>query len=170
MDNKTLLVMGATASLMSLTNLTYVNPVSLFEDTVENQTEADLYNAPVKYITESERLSFRLNDFLKLEKNWNGLGAIAPLQSTIENSKLIIDNLRDKHLKLLQLDDIVPSPYGTISLYFEDNENNELSIEIGKDSIGVCGDINDQEVIIDEIPINDFPIVLDIVNTLSIIA
>ena len=65
-------------------------------------------------------------------------------------------------------EDIIPSPYGTISLYFNDFEDNELSVEFGAKYIGISGEINGKIIIIDNLPIYKFELAIDEINKLKI--
>lgn len=165
--DKARIILGATAGLMTITNTTYASPVTYVSKVPHVRSKAGIYNSPVKYFTETDRLFNRLNEFLELENNWDGMGAVSPLFETIENAKMLIDILRDKYLKLLDIEDIVPSPYGTISFYFEDSNGSELSVEIGKEFIGLSGEIEDEEIIIDDVPLHEITPVTDKINLLQ---
>jgi hypothetical protein len=146
------------------TGAKYASPVSFSDDNIAKV----YYHEPVRYTSEYERISKRLNHFLQLENGWDGYSAIVPKGKTVHNVLLVIENLKDKYLKLLNDEDIVPSTYGTISLYFEDSNNNELSIEFGKEFIGISGEINSEEIIIDDIPVYEFHIAIEKINKLTI--
>lgn len=128
----------------------------------------DCYLEPITYTTEMEKISSKLEEFLRLKKGWDGYSAVVPKEQTIENVLLVVQNLKDKYLKLLNEEDIVPSPYGTISLYFDDANNNELSVEFGREFIGISGEINGEAVVIDSIPFYDFNIAIENINRLSV--
>lgn len=158
MDNK-YLIMG----LLAISNVENVTP-PIFLDDGYNQEVTDgnrEFLTPVTFESEFNRLAGRINDFQQVQDNWDGFGALKPLSDTIANAKLVLENVPDKFLKLLNTDDLSLTPYGTVVLDFEDNANNELSIEIGKDEIGLCGDIQGEEIIINSIPFYDFGNVID---------
>lgn len=164
MDKK-IIIMGATAGLMSLSNSTYAVPVNV-DNTESIVAEASLYNAPIKYVSENDRLSEKLALIACLEDNWDSQGAIAPLYQTLENTKLVLQNLADKYLKLLDIDDIAPSPYGTVNLYFEDEKGNELNIEFGNQLMAMSGEIEGEEILMDDLPIYEFNVAVEEVTKL----
>ena len=99
-------------------------------------------------------LKTKLNEFARMEDGWNGYSAVVPKESTIQNVLLAIDLIEDKYIKLLNDEDVVPSTYGTVSLYFYDTKNNQLVVEFGKDFIGICGEIDGKEIAIDDVPVS----------------
>lgn len=157
---------------MSKLSKAFISTSSLYSTPVgygENyQDVVDCYYEPITYTSEMEKISRKLEVFLGLKKGWDGYSAVVPKEKTIENVLLVVQNLKDKYLKLLDEEDIVPSPYGTISLYFEDVNNNELSIEFGREFIGISGEINGEEIIIDNIPVYDFNIAIENIDRLSV--
>jgi hypothetical protein len=146
------------------TNSKYSFPVSCGFENIDG----DFYDEPITYTSEMERISKRLKHFLQLENGWDGYSAVVPKETTVHNVLLVIENLKDKYLKLLNDEDIVPSNYGTISLYFEDSNNNELSIEFGKEYIGISGEVDGEEIIFDDIPVYDFYVAIDNISKLTI--
>ncbi|MGV6862601.1 MAG: hypothetical protein ACWA41_12580 [Putridiphycobacter sp.] len=155
-------LMGSTAGIMGLASV-YAEPVT-FTSNDKKSYSIELthsYSQPIKYVSELDILKKKLTKISELDDNWNGMGAVPIQNSTLYNVELILEALKDKFVKLLDIDDIVPSPYGTISLYFEDNCGNEISVEIGSNEIGLCGELNGEELIVDEIPIYKFDTVVD---------
>lgn len=156
--------MTVTSKILKATNSLYSQPVGH-----DNGTDVEeCFYEPVSYNSEMEKIASKLNQFLLLEKGWDGYSAVVPKDVTISNVLLVVQSLKDKYLKLLNEEDIVPSTYGTISLYFEDANANELAIEFGKEYIGISGEINGDEIIIDDIPIYDFPIAIENINKLAV--
>lgn len=144
------------------TRSVYSNPVLIGENDI-----VESYSEPVTYTSEMEKVANRLQCFLTLENGWDGYSAVVPKEVTIGNVMLVLDNLKDKYIKLLNEEDVVPSPYGTVSLYFEDEKSNELSIEFGKEYIGINGAINGEEIIVDDLPIYQFDSAIDYINKLT---
>ena len=156
--------MTITSNTFRATDSLYANPI-LFES---QEFDCDYYDEPVFYNSEFERIKKHISLFLNLEKGWDGYSAVAPKEETLENVLCILQNIKDKYLKLLDNEDIIPSPYGTISLYFNDFEDNELSVEFGAKYIGISGEINGKIIIIDNLPIYKFELAIDEINKLKI--
>lgn len=141
-----------------------------FRPTIEcsiDLPQAKQYNLPVFYFSESTRIVNRALAFLDLGNGWSGAGTVPPKPSTLENVRFVCKNIKDNYLQLLHLDDVVPSPYGTISLYFEDVKGNELSIEIGSSEIGICGTIEGEDFAFNELGIDKIKFVSQLVEKLN---
>lgn len=164
MENKGLII-GIT-SMITITGQPYSRPVTVFNEEVFDCVEIDNspYESPIVLEHPTERLLSQIDLFIELYDNWDGFGALAPLSETIENTKKLIRKIPDDLLRLLEDEDLVPSPRGTLSLYFEDLSGNELTVEVGKDFMGVCGDVDGKEILIDEILVDDTN---EVVETLS---
>ena len=146
-------------SAVSLMSTNYVTSVNL--STEDESTYTAPYEIPVTHYTVKKSLFKRLQEISKLKLDWDGYNAIPIKEETINNVALFLDNLKDKHLNLINEEDIVPSSYGTITIYFEDQSNNEVSVEIGEDLIGLTEDINGNEEYIDDLPFCEFPNVIE---------
>jgi hypothetical protein len=70
-----------------------------------------------------------IDSFSELKKGWDGYSAVCIKNKTIENTKNFLKKLDDSLINSLNNDDIVPSPYGTISIYFSDNDYIEIGID-----------------------------------------
>jgi hypothetical protein len=71
-----------------------------------------------------------IENFTKLENNWDGYGAVPLLPEVFENSKSILEVLSEIP------SDVYPNPHGTLGIEYENEEtNNYLRIEVGKESM-----------------------------------
>jgi len=95
------------------------------------------YSQPLNY----KRFQQRLAKIYSLENNWNGENGCSVDLLVYINTNEFLSKIDSKILDYLKEDEILPTPYGTITLDFE--KNNELvSIEIGENQIGFFTDFN----------------------------
>jgi hypothetical protein len=95
------------------------------------------YSQPLNY----KRFQQRLAKIYSLEYNWNGENGCSVDLLVYINTNEFLSKIDSKILDYLKDDEILPTPYGTITLDFE--KNNELvSIEIGENKIGFFTDFN----------------------------
>lgn len=81
-----------------------------------------------------------LQEISTLEENWDGYGAIPVSERVIKNTQSILNRLYGHYPTLS------PSTYGTISLDFEDEkEENFVYLEVGTTEIGMFTDFQDKE-------------------------
>lgn len=94
------------------------------------------YN-PLVFMTSPETsLKNRISEMRMLKPNWDGYGAAVPSEEVIKNAFRFLDTLEaNKFLDILDSENIVPTPYGTIDVDFE-TVNGLVSIEIGKKQLG----------------------------------
>lgn len=83
--------------------------------------------------------------------NWDGEGALAPLPDTIRKVTAFLYSLEPKFIEKINEYDVQPYPHGTVNIDIEDSEKNELSIEIGKTQIGLSGEIDGNNIAVDDI-------------------
>lgn len=119
-------------------------------------------------MSQVKRFNNILQEFSQLEDNWCGRGSCSPKEITIQNTRILLRQIKEEHLNLLIDDDFTPSPYGTISIDFIDQLHDELSLEVGKDSFGMCGEIQGQEIIVEPKPIEEFKNFLHFFNDLKV--
>jgi hypothetical protein len=76
----------------------------------------------------------KLNEIDSLQENWDEDGAVKPNNKAINNSiNFVKTNLQSKALFNLDVEDIIPTPYGTIEFtWYGEKENSRFIIEIGK--------------------------------------
>lgn len=84
----------------------------------------------------------KIFSFKTLPDNWDGMGAIAPNASTINNSISFLYSLPESTYESLNQDNIVATPYGTIVLDIERNSN-LVSVEVGETKVGFFTDFVD---------------------------
>ena len=75
-------------------------------------------------------LGFIQTEIAILEYNWDGYGASPIEEQVLNNSVFLIENLPDNCVHLLQKENILPNPNGTLSFEWS-KKGNELFLEIG---------------------------------------
>ncbi len=76
-----------------------------------------------------EWLKGQINSFAELNDNWDGYNAIPIFEEIINITKSFIVCINDSFID--NVSDIYPNPHGTITIEWEKNENEKLSLEIG---------------------------------------
>lgn len=71
--------------------------------------------------------------------DWDGYGAVRPLSECLNHAMEIVQN---KTIKLDYLSDIYPNPNGTLSLEWEQNDN-EIGLELGKEEFSFFAHFGD---------------------------
>lgn len=105
----------------------------------------------------------RITEIGILKDNWDGYGASKPIDKVINNSFRFIDAIFKNDFKLINQDDITPTPYGTISFDFI-SEKGLVSVEIGVSKLGFFTDfLTDDNVYYNEID-TDFCSIPDALN------
>ncbi len=99
---------------------------------------------PVELNPLEDKINF-INTFYKILDNWDGYGAKAPNQNAINNAISFIKLLPSGYQKLLNVDEVNITPYGTIVLEWYSENNNFVSIEIGNSKIGFFSETPDGE-------------------------
>lgn len=118
--------------------LFYTLPVSvnLNTQTVNLQNNPNCYTQPVNY----PQYKDRLNQIFFLKDNWDGYGACAPSLEVYNNVIHFLNSLSGDIKRYLPADNIEPTPYGTITIDFE-NKDKLVSVEIGKTKIGFFSEL-----------------------------
>lgn len=106
-----------------------------------------------------------------LNDNWNNFGTQKISSEIIVNSLKIIQSLPPSVLNYLKPENVYPTKMGTIIMDWEIDENNILSLEIAKKSVGYFVEINgDDYKEIEKISIEDISLITSsISNDLSIL-
>lgn len=100
------------------------------------------YIKPVELNPASEQERF-LRQLSKIPCNWDGYEAIPPSKQVVNNAINFLENLPESYKKILNLDEINITPYGTIVMEWYNSYNNFLSIEIGKTKLGFISNTPD---------------------------
>lgn len=74
-----------------------------------------------------EQAQEEIRTFANFQDDWDGYGAVRPVAECLNHAMEII---RSKNINLDYLTDIYPNPNGTISLEWEQNDN-EIGLEVG---------------------------------------
>jgi len=80
--------------------------------------------------------------FADLAEDWAGEGAVAPSNEAIKKAVDFLSGLAPNFVAHLNCDDIVPSPYGTISLEWTNKRRDFVCVEVGDDEIGYFYELN----------------------------
>jgi len=86
-----------------------------------------------------------MNQFKKVGDNWDGYGAKAPSEMAIKNAISFLKLLPAGYQKMLNLDEVNITPYGTVVMEWYKDENHFLSIEVGNSKIGFFSETPDGE-------------------------
>lgn len=116
------------------------------------------------YVSKKIDIEERLNEILSFEgKKWYSIIAAPPLNETIEACRIFVKSIKVKPLKLLDVESIVPTMFGVIVFYFEDDDN-DLFIQFGDDSISANGEVNGKKISVKDIPFNEFEKIIEIID------
>lgn len=115
-------------------NIAIYEPVSIAKD-VRGVANWDVFKHPIELNPLSDKIYF-LNQIQRIQENWDGYGAKAPVQATIENAIRLLKYLPNEYQKMLNTDELSITPYGTVTMDWAKNENSYISIEIGSTKIG----------------------------------
>jgi hypothetical protein len=103
-----------------------------------------------------------LDDLQSLENGWDGYNSIAPNPKIIVAVREFIDKLPSSFVGMLNSEDILPNPNGTITLQWISGSN-KISIEFGESSSSYYTDIDGRYLsgqdfisIIDKMPFDLF--------------
>lgn len=102
------------------------------------------YLKPVELNPLDDKLLY-LSQFNRISDNWDGYGAKAPNKIAISNAMNFLKLLPSNYQKLLNLDEVSITPYGTIVLEWFNDEKHFVSIEIGNSKIGFFSETPDGE-------------------------
>lgn len=82
----------------------------------------------------------RLEAIASFKPNWSGWGAVPMSQSTLANTNKVLALLCPGAISKLHYEDIIPSPYGTITLQWSNGES-IVQIEIADSTVAVLTDV-----------------------------
>lgn len=78
----------------------------------------------------------KISSFAALQDNWAGEGSVPPSTEAIYNATHFLSSLDSNYVAHLNIDDIVPSPYGTLSFEWVNKKQDYLCVEVGDTEIG----------------------------------
>jgi hypothetical protein len=139
---KTVSTIASSLFLSTLSIPVCANPLDMnySKESVSTSIGIAGFSKPVTFHPFDERLK----KILSLSNNWDGYDASSIDISVYCNTRDFLEKLDDKFLDCLKEENILPTPYGTITLDFE-SEDNLVSVEIGKDQIGFFTDFMKKE-------------------------
>jgi hypothetical protein len=89
-------------------------------------------------------LLMEIDNFKKLEYNWDGYGAIPVEKDSINNTINILEKIGDDNIS--KVNGIYPNTHGTISIEFENNQSEKLNLEIGNTYFAYYLELNGLDV------------------------
>lgn len=137
----------------SYSTLLYENP---YPDNVcgeLNQYTSPILVTSIQEIATTKHLE-RILLISELEDNWDGNNGSKISVRVIENLILIIDSIPYYILLNIDIQDIFPSPYGTVFIEADKGEN-EICIEIGNSEMSYYGEINKESFARENIEIHE---------------
>lgn len=95
-----------------------------------------LENYPFCFKRDEDRTEWieKILSFKSLQESWDGFGAIPLEIKSSTNAIKLIESVSSNY-SLENLTDIFPNPHGTVSMIWENNYNEKLSLEVGNTSI-----------------------------------
>lgn len=93
----------------------------------------------------------RIEVLRSLPVNWDGYGAICPLEDVLQNLEKLFSILPNKFKEFLEEDAILPNPNGTVTLEWR-KADDVVSVEIGKDLSNFYAIVADKIYTEDHIP------------------
>lgn len=100
-----------------------------------NVSAQGVFMRPTKFI------ELDINRFTKLKDNWDGYGGVPVSSAVADRVRKFVWSL-DPSLTL-KISDVFPNSHGTISIDWENEKQEKLSIEIGKTTFSYFVDYND---------------------------
>lgn len=130
-------------------NLSLKNKFFLNQKVVENE----------KFLIEA------IKSISSLDNNWNNFGTFKINSEIIINSLKIIQSLPPSTLNYLKPENIYPTKMGTIIMDWEIDENNILSLEIAKKSVGYFVEMNGKDLKeVEKIDIENITLIVSSIN------
>jgi predicted enzyme involved in methoxymalonyl-ACP biosynthesis len=83
-----------------------------------------------------DNMLLKVSEFESLQENWDGHNAKPISKKVIFNANMFLKRLPGYYSDKLNIEDIVPTPYGTIVIDWYNEDEELLSMEIGKTKIG----------------------------------
>lgn len=140
MNYNTAIYSAALCSALVLTTPTNIQSQEQFLSAVTEISPKD-YLKPVHYDIYADRLNIIKN----LPDNWDGYGAVRIDVSVYYNVRSFLSELDNFFFNYLKEEDIYCTPYGTVVLDFEKNEE-IVSVEVGESKIGFFTEFSDKDL------------------------
>ena len=121
-----------------IANIPYESSSFIIESRVEEDSRLKKVSSftafPTYDMSEKHRLTdFIQNDIRNLKDNWDGYGGNEIDENVIAHSIHLFNDLPNAFVSLLNKNSITPTSNGTITIVWE-NEENELFLEIGNEN------------------------------------
>jgi hypothetical protein len=95
-----------------------------------NYQEIDVDGGEVVILDPYDMIKKRVNDLASLPYNWDGYNGISALDKVCENVYQLLPMLNSTYIDLIT--DLFPNPNGTLTVEWETNDNEKISLEIGE--------------------------------------
>lgn len=126
----------------------FANPVFQNKEIAEIYSYTGHDEEPVKMVLLNDKVDERIQELFILGDDWAGEPSFAPSVETLCNVQYLLTILPYSVIRTLDQDDITPTYHGTVSIDLEKGDD-EISIEIGNDAFGYCGEIDGNTVILE---------------------
>lgn len=110
----------------------------------ESEAAKVQYIQPVELNPISEKITY-LYHFRQLGDNWDGYGAKRPSDLALDNTVKFLKMLPFNYQKILSVDELNITPYGTVVMEWTKDQQHFISIEIGKSKVGFFSETQDGE-------------------------
>lgn len=140
MDNfkfSSIVAMTALAGGTIFSPITAMDNLPIASPNMSNNYSIQSYSSPVIF----HRFDEKLKQILSLSDNWGGDGFASIDYSVFCNAKDFLSKLDNSILDYLNDENILPTPYGTITIDF-DKDGELVSVEIGENKIGFFTDFS----------------------------
>ena len=127
----------------------------VFHKWLKGKTSENIGGMTVARIKQWEDTKLYIQEFGKLDDNWDGYGAESINEKVVSNACRIMDMLRS--VSWLTLPEMAPTTRGTISLSWE-NEDDEMYLEIGNTRYSGYIDMGDSSSILIEDNMENFDV------------
>lgn len=107
--------------------------IYLTSGTYSNNTFNMINDGDTRFISikdHYEWLKNKVRSFVELEDNWDGYEAGPTLPEVAENAEILINCLNADFIE--RVFDVYPNPHGTMSIEWQNDNGEKLSLEIGK--------------------------------------
>ncbi|GAB3728932.1 hypothetical protein GCM10027594_11020 [Hymenobacter agri] len=128
-----------------------LEPVHRFENKRMCLPLADLV---VSFQAPLTMLCAKLSLLATLQDGWAGEGSVPPSKEAIAMATDFLAALEPRYVAHLNIDDVVPSPYGTISLEWMNKGREYVCVEVGDDEIGYFYNLHGEESTSEDKPLS----------------
>ncbi len=107
------------------------------------KTNRNNYTTPVVECSVVDSMLLKVSEFESLPANWDGHDAMPISGKVVFNANMFLKKLPGYYSDKLNIEDITPTPYGTIVMDWYNDAEELISIEIGKTKVGYFTEFHD---------------------------